>query len=141
MPPVESRTIDSDAVLSGMCNYPIIVERQAAVKIAGTLNGSARVYGNVHVSGVHNGSLHVAGAATATIDGRHNGSVHVETGGVVIVEPRGRIAGSLHNAGRVVVRGEIGGSQSGAAVELDGGRVVPPTRIGADETHYYEWRD
>lgn len=138
---VKPRTIDSDAILSGVCNYPIIVERTAAVTIAGTLNGSAQVYGTLHVSGQHNGSAHVAPGATFTIAHRRNGSVHVEEGGLVIVEPRGRIAGSLHNAGRVVVRGEIGGSRSGASVELDGGRVVPPRRIGTDGTHYYEWHD
>lgn len=136
------RTIDRDEVVLGTSNTPIIVEPGATVTIAGTLNGSAVVHGVLHITGTLNGSLHASAGATATVEHRVNGSVHVDRGGLVVVEPRGRIAGSTHNVGRLVLRGQLGGSQSGIPVELeDGGRVVPPTRIGPRGEHIYEWRD
>lgn len=136
------RTIKTDEAVVGTSNTPIIVEQGATVTVMGTLNASAVVLGVMNITGTLNGSLHISAGAAATVEHRVNGSVHVDRGGLVVVEPRGRIAGSTHNVGRIVLRGQLGGSQSGIPVELeDGGRVVAPTRFGSRGEHIYEWHN
>lgn len=75
-----------------------------------------------------------------TVGGSIKGSAHIEHDGTLIIESGGKLAGSLHNDGAVIVRGVFGGSRMGSG-ELrfeDGGYEKAPDRIEGNR-RYYNW--
>lgn len=131
--------VTKDTSLRDIHNGSIHVEN-GTLSILGIVNGSLDVQSGakVLVLGQQNGSIVIANDATVIISGLHNGSATVLSRGVLIVEPTGRLAGSLNNQGRVIVRGVFGGSQKGNPVILEGsGSIKEP--IIKDGTSYYSW--
>lgn len=130
-------------VMSGDYRGGVCVEVDSSFELIGELHGSLRVHEGAKavISGHHHGSLHVELRAEVRITGRHNGSLHVDYGGVATVEPGGRLSGSMHNNGLIVLRGAFDGSQSGAGdlrIEGDGYVKEPRIRRGVN---YYDWND
>lgn len=79
---------------------------QATVSIAGP--------GIVFVNeGKVQGTASVASGSRMVIVGAQEGTPHVEQEAEVVVEPGGKLAGTLHNDGIVIVRGVFGGRRSG----------------------------
>ncbi len=111
--------------------------------IDGVIQGSVEIKSpaNVDLRGSIQGSTTVESGARLVITGAQQGSVTVRPGAHVLVEPTGKLTGSLWNDGQVVVRGVFAGSQAGMAqIELEGaGWIRPPDEILPDGTHVYRW--
>jgi cytoskeletal protein CcmA (bactofilin family) len=139
VPPI---VITSDYVLTGVHNVPVIVEA-GKLQVTGTVNGSLRLSSNTTttIKGTVNGSVHLENASTVIVTGSLNGSLHTNYGATAIVERTGKLAGSIHNEGTIIIRGVFGGSGFGSG-ELryeDGGYEKQPTTITADGTRTYNW--
>jgi hypothetical protein len=126
--------------------------------LVGTHRGTVQVEsGHLELRGVNQGSLHIHPGATASISGRQQGTASISSGGSLlvtgaiegttnvagaaglVVEATGKLAGTLHNDGLVVIRGVFGGARSGQG-ELrfeDSGWEKPP--VIRDGVSYYEW--
>jgi cytoskeletal protein CcmA (bactofilin family) len=132
--------VSGDRVLAGVHQGTVHVEG-GHFELRGTLQGTLSVYrgATASISGTQQGSVYVASGASVTVAGAIEGSTHVEQRAELVVEPRGRLAGSLHNDGRVIVRGIFGGARSGLGefVLEDQGTVKQP--IIRDGIYYYEW--
>lgn len=90
------------------------------------------------ITGRQQGSVHLAPGASVRVVGAIEGSTHVSPGANVVVEGGGKLAGSLHNDGDVIVRGVFGGSRSGSGrFVLDGGIIKEPRM--KDGIYYYDW--
>jgi len=91
------------------------------------------------ILGTHSGSLHVGSGAVAEVVGSQSGSVHVDDGGLVRVQPRGKLAGSLHVSGLIENRGTRGGSVhlSGGEIRDLGGSSVKEPVVSSDGRKYY----
>lgn len=97
--------------------------------IQGDVTGSLKIHkGAVAIiSGKHTGSVHIAEGAELQVNGMHTGSIHVKQGGKVIVDLNGKLAGTLHNDGEVIVKGVFGGKRLGeGSFILDGGTIKQP---------------
>lgn len=136
--------IDDDAHLSTSHSGGICIHRGGELTIdkAGRHSGSLslRPGASAVIRGAHSGSLHVAPEAMVVVEGQQSGSVHVEHGGVVRVLANGRLAGSLHVAGRIENSGQRGGTVSergGEIIDLPGSTVKQPRF--KDGTAVYEW--
>ena len=105
---IEPVDVTDDGALVGL-NGPYRVIG-AAVHLTGTHNGSVHLEDGASLTlvGVLNGSLQVAGGCTAAISTRHNGSLHIAAGGAV------RVAGS--RAARFTSRRK---ASSGSSAEVD----------------------
>jgi cytoskeletal protein CcmA (bactofilin family) len=111
-------------------------------RLVGKLDGSLHLSPGIRatIDGRQHGSVHVASGAEVSVNGHIEGSVHIEHGASVTVQPRGRVAGSLHNEGVLLVRGVFGGSRSGQGeVRLEGAGYIKPPKILADGSHVYHW--
>lgn len=132
--------LSADQVLLGTHSGSVHVEA-GRLELRGRIQGSLTVHSGAAASivGAQAGSVHVEAEAVVTVEGSIQGSTHVAEGGEVIVQPRGRLAGSLHNEGRVVVRGVFGGSRTGLGdlVLEDAGYIKQP--VIRDGINYYEW--
>ena len=83
--------------------------------------------------------LHVGNGAKVVVSGAQEGSISVDTGGHIIVEPKGKLAGSIRNAGRIDNHGLRAGSVSGTGdlVDHPGSEIKSPTV--RDDITYYRW--
>ena len=138
MPPLVVR---EDHVLVGVHEGSVYVEA-GRFELVGVLQGSLHLSGGapVFITGTHQGSLHVSARSLLTVSGAVQGSTHVESDAEVIVESGGKLAGSLHNDGQVLIRGVFGGTKFGlgSLVFESGGYEKMPTRSG-DGTRVYDW--
>lgn len=132
--------ITSDHVLTGVHRGSVHVEA-GHLELRGRIEGSLSLHPSTSatISGKQAGSIHVDRDVEVTVTGAIEGSTHVGPGGLVVLEPRAKLAGSLHNDGRVIVRGVFGGAKSGSGelVFEDGGYEKRPTI--RDGMHFYEW--
>lgn len=132
--------VDESLVMAGN-NQGAVVVRQGTLEVSGRLNGSVHLGPGtaVIVRGQISGSISVGGGALAQIFGILSGSVSITRGGRLVIEEGGRLSGSFHNDGSVLLRGEFGGSTSGSGdFTLEGsGRVQQPRVV--DGVKYYEW--
>lgn len=81
--------VEEDAEIDGMIQCSVNVGSRATVILRGKIQGSTRLEPGCRLA----------------ITGAQEGSVTVLPGAEVIVERGGKLAGSLHNDGTVVVRG------------------------------------
>ncbi|WP_430304064.1 hypothetical protein [Pseudomonas mosselii] len=137
---VPGTKITSDEVLLGSHHGSISVIGCTFV-IAGSHHGSLSVSGNgrVIVEGQHHGSTSLSEGSRLEVVGSSHGSTSIAAGSILVVEPFGKLAGSMHNNGRLVIRGAFGGAYSGrgeSVVEGDGYIKQPRIEGGV---HYYEW--
>lgn len=130
-------------VMRGTYRGGVCVEEGATFELLGDLHGSLWVHESAIavIAGQHHGSVHVDRSALVRLAGKLNGSVHVSAGARVDIEAQGRLAGSIHNDGLIVLRGAFGGTQSGNGdLKLeDGGYIKQPSV--RDGIRYYEWHD
>jgi cytoskeletal protein CcmA (bactofilin family) len=137
---VPSMVVNSDHVLSGTHDGSVQVEA-GYFELRGRLRGSLHLHtgATASISGVQAGSISLESGVSVRVTGAIDGSTFVDQGSTLVVEAGARLAGSLHNEGRVIVRGVFGGAQSGSGeLRLEGHGCVkqPVVRDGA---HYYEW--
>ncbi|CAB1248288.1 conserved protein of unknown function [Ruminococcaceae bacterium BL-4] len=114
--------------------------KHGTLTLKGTLQGSLSVIDGAKaiINGEQQGSVSVCVNAIVVVNGVLSGSTHVSSGGTVIVEASGRLAGSLNNQGKVIIRGVFGGSHSGNDIILEGtGYIKQP--IIKNGMNYYEW--
>jgi cytoskeletal protein CcmA (bactofilin family) len=134
--------VSSVHLLAGTHRGTVIVESGGVLNLHGTLQGSLSIKtgANVVITGAQQGSVAVAAGAAVTVQGSIQGSTDIASGATVTIEPSGKLAGSLHNNGLLVLRGVFGGTQSGSgAIRIEGdGYVKQPTSV-KDGVHYYEW--
>ncbi len=110
-------------------------------KLLGVLQGSLAIHSNelAEISGTQQGSVHIARNCRVTISGKIQGSVNLEQGAILVIEESGKLAGSLHNNGKVILEGVFGGAQSGAGeIIIQGNGYIKEPRI-ENGAHYYEW--
>lgn len=129
-------------------NYSMTGEHHGTVYVKagkftlhGDLKGSLNVQNRakVEIIGKQQGSVHLTSGATLVIQGSVEGSVSLEQGSILIVEARAKLAGSLHNNGKVIVRGVFGGAQSGKGeLILEGGGYIKEPII-KNGVNYYNW--
>lgn len=139
--PDKDRIITGDEAMHEKHRGSVIVEGTGHLTLWGCVQGSlsVEVDGQVTIHGKQQGSVSVDERGRVVVTGAIDGSVYVSPGAVVVVEQGGRLAGSLHNDGLVIVRGAFGGSQSGAGeLRLEGSGYVkaPVIRDGAS---FYSW--
>lgn len=137
---VPGMEITEDHVLDGSHRGSISV-RGATLTIRGEHHGSLAVAGEgrVIVEGEHHGSTSLAGSSVLEILGSNQGSTSVGDGSSVVVQPTGKLAGSMSNNGRLLIRGVFGGAYSGSGERiLEGAGYVKQPRV-VNGIHYYEW--
>lgn len=86
------------------------------------------------------GSVAIDPGARVSVLGALDGSVQVESGAELTVEEGARLAGSLDNSGRVVVRGVFGGERAGTGqFLLEGKGYVKTPQVTEDGSRIYRW--
>lgn len=134
--------VEAGMRLSGMHNNSVEVV-SGRFDVYGRVNGSVLVHGDgevfVSVGGQINGSVSVKPGGSVTVQGSLMGSVRIADGAEVVVEPLGKIAGSLSNYGLLIVRGMFAGAQSGdGELRLEGvGYIKQPDHIDSNGGHHY----
>lgn len=118
------------------------VDIEAPTVIDGIVQASVAIRGRVEVTlrGTIQGSTSVGPGSRLIIAGAQEGTVAIDAGAEVIVEEGGKLAGSLRNDGRVILRGVFGGSCTGAGIlEIEGpGWIKPPDEV-RDGAQVYHW--
>ena len=106
-----------------------------------TISGNLSVQrgASASIEGTQSGSVDVERGAALEVMGDIEGSVSISEGSSVIIQPSGKLAGSLENDGSLVIRGVFGGSQTGSGkVSLEGhGHIKKPTI--EDGMNVYRW--
>jgi cytoskeletal protein CcmA (bactofilin family) len=132
--------IDEDHTIVGS-HLGATVVRQGTLLVLGEVSGSIHLRSGtqVVVRGQVSGSISIATGAEARIVGGHSGSVTVAPGGRLVIDRTGRQAGSISNDGSVIIRGEFGGSTSGAGeFSIEPGARIKQPRV-VDGVSYYDW--
>jgi hypothetical protein len=137
---VPQLVIAADDVLLGTHNGTIQVE-SGHFKLRGTNQGSLNLHpgATATISGKQQGSVSIQPGASVRVTGAIEGSTNVSPGATVVVEPTGKLAGSLHNDGSVVVRGAFGGARSGQGELIFEDQGYEKAPILRDGVHIYEW--
>jgi len=134
--------VTSEHTIQGTHRGTVRVESSGTLKLQGTLQGTLDIKpgATVLITGVQQGTVAVAAGASVTVLGAIQGTTSLERGASVVIEPSGKLAGTLANNGLVVIRGAFGGAQSGTGtIRLEGsGYIKQPTSV-RDGVHYYEW--
>ncbi|MBH3372864.1 MULTISPECIES: hypothetical protein [Pseudomonas] len=137
---VSGTTFTKDQVLIGRHQGSITVSGCTLV-IGGTLQGSLSVEegGNVLIEGSHQGSTNLSGNSKVEVFGKCQGSTNIGTGSEVIVQPSGRLQGSMNNNGKLIIRGAFGGACNGRGdMHVEGNGYIKQPRI-ENGVHYYDW--
>jgi cytoskeletal protein CcmA (bactofilin family) len=141
---------DHSQVLVISAEHTIIGTHRGTVRVTsggtlcldGTLQGTLDIQtgATVRITGQQQGTVAVAPRASVTVSGAIQGTTSLEPGASLVIEPSGKLAGTLVNYGLVIVRGVFGGAQSGnGTIRLEGdGYIKQPTSV-KDGAHYYEW--
>ena len=132
--------ITQDTTINGTHNGSVHLEN-GCLTITGTLNGSLNVQSNTKaiIFGTQNGSVSIDDNALIVVNGSLNGSTHISKYATVVVEKDGKLAGSLSNNGKLIIRGVFGGSKSGhGEVILEGNGYIKQPTIKNDASSY-EW--
>lgn len=137
---VPGLTLTENQVLHGTHRGSITVSGCTLV-IKGTLQGSLSVEngGEVLIEGTQQGSTNVSGSSMVEISGKCQGSTNINGGSQVIIQPSGRLQGSMTNYGKLIIRGVFGGAYNGSGqtfLEGDGHIKEPRVENGV---HYYDW--
>ena len=135
----ETIIVDTDQVLTGTTRYQLVVLSGATATIMGKHQGGANVRqgGRIEIPGKLQGSMTIDDGAEVYVTGDLQGSVSILAGGLLVIEPNGRVCGSLSNWGEVVNRGLRAGAVTGNEPSDEGGQVLQPTSISADGTRTY----
>ena len=137
---VPQLVISEDYVIQGKHSGTIHVEGGELI-INGEVNGTLCVYkdASVVIYGKQNGTVSIESGAKVVVVGELNGTTTINNGSTVTVEEKGKLAGTLSNSGRLIVRGVFGGEQSGQGeIILEGnGQIKRP--IVKNGISYYQW--
>ena len=111
------------------------------LELRGRLTGTLSLHPGTTatISGVQAGTVSIRSGASVAVTGAIQGTTHLARGATLVIESAGRLAGTLHNDGLVIVRGVFGGAQTGSG-ELrleDGGYIKEPRIIHG--AHHYDW--
>lgn len=109
--------------------------------LSGTLNGTLDIQSGVtaRIPGTQQGTVSIASGAEVFVSGTVQGTVQVSPQAELVIEPGGKLAGTLSNHGVVVVRGVFGGAENGdGQLRVEGSGAVKRPVI-RDGVHYYEW--
>ena len=137
---VPPTVLTRDHVLSGTHDGTVQVEA-GHLELRGRLRGTLHLHtgSTATISGVQAGTIALEAGVSVTVTGTIQGTTSVERGSTFVVEAGARLAGTLHNDGRVIVRGVFGGVQTGRGeLRLEGQRYVKQPVL-RDGVHYYEW--
>ena len=132
--------ITEDHVLRGIHRGSISVVG-CTLTVCGEHHGSLSVTGEgkVIIEGEHHGSTSVTGSSTLEVSGQSHGSTSISRGSMILVQPTGKLAGSMINDGQLFIRGVFGGAYSGNGERvLEGEGYIKQARV-VDGVHYYEW--
>jgi len=132
--------ITSDFNLLGEHNGTIHVEN-GTLTISGELHGTLDVQSSARVIiiGKQNGTVSLESGASVVVYGQVNGTTNLNYNSSLVIEVGGKLAGTLVNNGKVIVRGAFGGAQSGQGeLTVEGnGSIKQP--IIKDGISYYQW--
>jgi|SRR5215213_2483147 len=132
--------IRDNYVLTGIHAGTVHVE-SGEFMLEGVLQGTLDIQRGVNalIIGTQQGSVNLEPGSMVTVSGAIEGSTNVAAGAILLIEPMGKLAGTLTNYGQVILRGVFGGAKSGSGelkIEGQGYIKQPIIRNGA---HYYEW--
>jgi hypothetical protein len=136
---VPNTIVTSDETLYGVHSGGIEIAG-CTFTINGTLQGSLSVTDGaiVIVNGINQGSISVTGAGRVVVFGQSQGSVSISADSEVSIENTGRISGSVHNDGSLIIRGVFGGSYSGRGMRtIEGTGYIQQPRI-VNGVNYYD---
>jgi hypothetical protein len=118
----ESVEIYEDTVIDGVIQATVSIAAPAVVTLRGKIQGTATL----------------ASGSRLVISGALEGTVSVAPGAEVFVEQGGKLAGSLHNDGDVVLRGVFGNQSGSQTLRIeDQGWIKPPDEIRDGNPVYY----
>lgn len=127
-------------VLTGIHSGTVHVE-SGEFTLAGVLQGSLDIQrgATALITGAQQGSVSLESGSVVTVRGAIEGSTSVEAGAILIIEPGGKLAGTLTNDGSVILRGVFGGAKFGLGeLKIEGqGYIKEPIIRGG--VSYYEW--
>ena len=125
--------------LEGTHQGTVVVE-SGKFALVGKLQGSLSLDNSeTEIIGEQQGSVSISSIARVSVSGAIQGSVFISPGATVVIEPTGKISGSLTNHGTLVVRGVFGGAQSGnGEIILEGSGFIKQPTV-KNGINYYEW--
>jgi cytoskeletal protein CcmA (bactofilin family) len=137
---VPQLVITEDYDLLGKHNGTIHVEN-GTLTINGKLNGTLDVQhaAKVIIIGKQNGSVNLESGALVIVHGEINGSTSLDANSNLVIEAGGKLAGSLANYGKVILRGVFGGARSGQGELVIEGNGYIKQPIIKDGISYYHW--
>jgi hypothetical protein len=137
---VPQLVITSDYNLLGEHRGTVYVEN-GILTIIGELHGSLDIQsaGKVIVMGKQHGTVSLENGVSVMVHGEIHGTTNLDYNSLLIIEEGGKLAGTLSNNGKVIVRGVFGGAQSGhGELILESlGCIKQPTI--KDGISYYQW--
>ena len=132
--------INDDFELTGTHKGSVTV-KAGAFKLLGNLQGSLAIHSSdpAEISGTQQGSVSISRNCRVTVSGEIRGSINLEQGAILVIAESGKLAGSLHNNGKIILEGVFGGAQSGTGeIITQGNGHIKQPRI-ENGVHYYEW--
>ena len=124
---------DGSAAAPGPVNGVLIVRDGMAMTVDEECSGSVQVEGggSLLVRGVLRGNLTIESLAEVTVTGDVVGDIEIRVAGTLVVEPSGRVFGTVTNHGSFVNLGLRGGRVDGRVPDdRDGGSVLDSTWDG-----------
>lgn len=109
--------------------------------LRGRIDGTLVLHPGVRatIAGTQAGTLSVQRTVEVVVTGAIEGTTDVADGATIVIEAAGKMAGTLNNRGRVIVRGVFGGSRSGSGQLVFEGAGYEKQPVIRDGIRFYEW--
>lgn len=136
--PVRDHVVATEETLDGLTRGPVTVRPDALLTVSGTHEGPIELESGaqLRIVGVLRGSVAIGSLATATVSGDLEGAVEIRVAGTLVVEPEGRVAGTVSNFGSFTNRGLRAGRVEGRAPDdLAGAVDIPVGRPDGPESY------
>lgn len=137
---VSPLVISEDYILDGEHTGSVYVESGEFV-LKGTLKGSLDVQSgaSARIYGKQKGSVSIQSRALVIVEGSIEGSTDLKPESTLTIEKNAKLAGSLNNNGRVILKGVFGGATSGYGELIIEGSGYIKKPIVKEGVHYYVW--
>ncbi|MCR8982421.1 hypothetical protein [Brevibacillus laterosporus] len=137
---VSPLVITENYILDGKHTGTVRVESGEFV-LRGTLYGTLDIQNGAKakIIGKQQGSVTVDSRALVIVEGSIEGTTSLQPESTLIIEKNAKLAGTLSNNGRLILKGVFGGATSGNGeiVIEESGYILKP--IVKDGISYYEW--
>jgi len=137
---VSPLVVKEDYMLMGEHNGTIHVE-SGKFTLLGTLKGTLDIQECViaEIIGKQMGTVSVDAGGCVTVQGAIEGTASLARGSKLVIEETGKLAGTLNNNGKVILRGVFGGARSGNGEFIIEGNGYIKQPVVRDGISYYQW--